>query len=61
MPTDIYALSKCLRMIRHCLDLEERRRLCLALAMREDSAARMAEFRHRLWLALARPWLFLYR
>ena len=41
-----YALRKCLRMIRHCLDVEERRRLCLALAMREESAARMAEFRH---------------
>jgi hypothetical protein len=61
MPADSYALRKCLRMIRHCLDLEERRRLCLALAMREDRAARMAEFRHRLWLALARPWLSFYR
>jgi hypothetical protein len=48
-------------MIRHCLDLEEKRRLCLALAMREDRAARMAEVRHRLWLALARPWLSFYR
>ncbi|HVW73534.1 MAG TPA: hypothetical protein VHC39_07835 [Rhizomicrobium sp.] len=44
-------------MIRHCLDMEERRRLCLALALREERAARMAEFRHRLWLALARPWM----
>jgi hypothetical protein len=48
-------------MIRHCLDMEERRRLCLALAMREDHAARMAEFRHRLWLALARPFLSFHR
>jgi len=57
MPGNNYALRKCLRMIRHCLDMEERRRLCLALAMREERAARMAEFRHRIWLALARPWL----
>jgi hypothetical protein len=48
-------------MIHRRLDLEERRRLCLALALREDRAARLAEFRHRLWLALARPWLSLYR
>jgi hypothetical protein len=61
MPADSYALRKCLRMIRHCLDMEERRRLCLALAMREDHAARMAEFRHRLWLALARPFLSFHR
>ena len=57
MPGNRYALRKCLRMIRHCLDVEERRRLCLALAMREESAARMAEFRHRVWLMLARPWV----
>ena len=43
-------------MIRHCLDMEERRRLCLALAMREERAARIAEFRHRILIALARPW-----
>jgi hypothetical protein len=57
MSANGYALKKCLRLIRHCLDLEERRRLCLALAMREDRAARMAKFRHRVWLALARPWI----
>ena len=57
MPAESYALRKCLRMIRHTLDLEERRRLCLALAQREERAARMAEFRHRIWLALARPWM----
>jgi len=48
-------------MIRHTLDLEERRRLCLALAMREDRTARMAEFRQALWLALARPWMSFHR
>jgi len=48
-------------MIRHCLDLEERRRLCLALAMREERAVRIAELRHRVWLALARPFLSLTR
>jgi hypothetical protein len=57
MSAESYALRKCLRMIRHCLDVEERRRLCLALAMREESAARLAEFRHRIWLVLARPWM----
>jgi hypothetical protein len=46
-------------MIRRCLDTEERRRLCMALALREERAARMAEFRHRLWLVLARPWMTL--
>lgn len=61
MSADSYALRKCLRMIRHCLDVEERRRLCLALAMREESAARLAEFRHRIWLMLARPWMNLIR
>lgn len=61
MPSDSYALRKCLRMIRHCLDMEERRRLCLALAIREERAARMAQFRHRIWLALARPWISLSR
>ena len=61
MPADSYALRKCLRMIRHTLDLEERRRLCLALAMREDRAARMADFRQALWLALARPWMSFHR
>jgi hypothetical protein len=48
-------------MIRHSLDLEERRRLCLALAFREDRAARRAEFRQTLWLTLARPWMSLHR
>jgi hypothetical protein len=43
-------------MIRHCLDLEERRRLCLALALREERSARLAEFRQRIRLLLARPW-----
>jgi hypothetical protein len=61
MPADSYSLRKCLRMIRHTLDLEERRRLCLALALREDRAARMAEFRQNLWLALARPWMSFHR
>jgi hypothetical protein len=61
MSADSYALRRCLRMIRHCLDTEERRRLCLALAMREESAARMAEFRHRIWLMVARPWMTFYR
>jgi hypothetical protein len=44
-------------MIRHCLDLEERRRLCFALALREERSARLAKFRHRIWLMLARPWM----
>jgi hypothetical protein len=57
MSADSYALSKCLRMIRHCLDLEERRRLCMALAFREERKARIAELRHRFWLMLARPWM----
>jgi len=57
MSADSYALAKCLRMIRHCLDLEERRRLCFALALREERRARMAELRHRFWLLLARPWM----
>jgi hypothetical protein len=61
MSADSYALRKCLRMIRHCLDMEERRRLCLALAMREESAVRLAEFRHRIWLMLARPWMTFIR
>lgn len=61
MSADSYALRKCLRMIRHCLDMEERRRLCLALAMREENAARLAEFRHRIWLMLARPWMTFIR
>jgi hypothetical protein len=61
MPADNYALRKCLRMIRHTLDLEERRRLCLALALREDRAARIAEFRQTLWLTLARPWMSFHR
>jgi hypothetical protein len=51
MSADSYALRKCLRMIRHCL----------ALAMREESAARLAEFRHRIWIMLARPWMTLIR
>ena len=57
MTAEGYALKRCLRMIRHCLDMEERRRLCLALAMRKERDARLAEFRHRIWLALARPWM----
>jgi hypothetical protein len=61
MSAESYALRQCLRMIRHCLDTEERRRLCMALALREERAARMAEFRHRLWLVLARPWMTLNR
>lgn len=61
MSADSYALRRCLRMIRHRLDMEERRRLCLALAMREANAVRMAEFRHRIWLMLARPWMTFYR
>jgi hypothetical protein len=61
MSAESYALRKCLRMIRHCLDVEERRRLCLALAMREESATRLAEFRHRIWLVLARPWMTFIR
>jgi len=44
-------------MIRHCLDLEERRRLGLALALREERSARLAGLRHRLWLLLARVWM----
>jgi hypothetical protein len=48
-------------MIRHSLDTEERRRLCMALALREERAGRLAEFRHRLWLVLARPWMTLNR
>jgi hypothetical protein len=48
-------------MIRHCLDLEEQRRLCLALALREERAVRWTEFWHRIWLMLARPWMMLNR
>jgi len=48
-------------MIRHCLDLEEQRRLCLALALREERAIRRAEFWHRIWLMLGRPWMMLNR
>ena len=61
MSADSYALRRCLRMIRHCLDLEEQRRLCLALALREERAVRRAEFWHRIWLTLARPWMMLNR
>jgi hypothetical protein len=56
MSAESYALRRCLRVIRHCLDLEERRRLCLALALREERSARLAEMRQRIWLMLARPW-----
>jgi hypothetical protein len=48
-------------MIRHCLDLEEQRRLCLALALREERSARLAEFRQRIRLMLVRPWMILNR
>ena len=61
MSADSYALRRCLRMIRHSLDTEERRRLCMALALREERAARQAEFRHRVWQMLTRPWLTLNR
>jgi hypothetical protein len=54
MSADSYALRQCLRMIRHCLDREERRRLALALALREERVARMAELRHRIRLICAR-------
>lgn len=50
-----YALERCLRMIRHCLDLEEKRRLCLAMAMRQERKARIADICHRIWLCFARP------
>jgi hypothetical protein len=50
-------MRKCLGLIRHCLDMEERRRLCMAMALREEREVRMAEFRHRIWLMLARPWM----
>ena len=57
MTADSYALRKCLRMIRHCLDMEERRRLGMALALREERGVRMAELRHRILLTLAWPWM----
>jgi len=55
MSAESYTLRQCLRMIRHCLDLEERRRLCLALALRDERSARLAELRQRIRLMLARP------
>jgi hypothetical protein len=61
MSAESYALRRCLRVIRHCLDLEERRRLCLALALREERSARLAEIRQRIWLTLARPLMSLIR
>ena len=57
MSADTYVTRKCLRLICHCLDMEERRRLCMALALREEREVRMAEFRHQIWLMLARPWM----
>ena len=57
MPSDSYALNKCLRMIRHCLDLEERRRLSMALALREERRVRIARFCHRFGTMLAKSWI----
>jgi hypothetical protein len=47
--------SETVSMPQHCLDLEERRRVCFAKALHDGTTAKLTELRRVLWSILVMP------